>query len=107
VRGSIFDVTVDLRRSSAAFGRWTGVELTEETRRQLWVPPGFAHGFLVLSEVAEVLYKTTDYYAPEDERTLLWNDPRLGVQWPLRGLEPVLSSKDAAVRPFEECEVFG
>ncbi|MDT3680736.1 MAG: dTDP-4-dehydrorhamnose 3,5-epimerase [Burkholderiaceae bacterium] len=107
VRGSIFDVTVDLRRSSAAFGRWTGVELTEETRRQLWVPPGFAHGFLVLSEVAEVLYKTTDYYAPEDERTLLWNDPRLGVQWPLRGLEPVLSSKDAAGRPFEECEVFG
>lgn len=106
VRGSIFDVAVDLRRSSAAFGRWIGVELTEETHRQLWVPPGFAHGFLVLSEVADVLYKATDYYAPEDERTLLWNDPRLGVRWPLRGLEPVLSGKDAAGRPLEACEVF-
>src|SRR5690606_2749823 len=106
VRGSIFDVAVDLRRSSATFGCWMGVELTEETHRQRWVRPGFAHGFLVLSEVADVLYKATDYYAPEDERTLLWNDPRLGVRWPLRGLEPVLSGKDAAGRPLESCEVF-
>lgn len=105
-RGAIFDVAVDLRRSSPAFGRWVGVELTEENRRQLWVPPGFGHGFVVVSEMAEVLYKATDYYAPEHERSLLWNDPRVGVEWPLDGIEPVLSSKDAAGLPLDACELF-
>jgi dTDP-4-dehydrorhamnose 3,5-epimerase len=94
VRGRVFDVAVDLRRSSPRFGQWAGVELSEDNHRQLWIPPGFAHGFLVLSETADFLYKTTDYYAPHHERAVLWNDPAIGIDWPLDGREPVLSTKD-------------
>lgn len=93
VRGAIFDVTVDLRKSSPTFGRWVGVELTEDNHFQKWVPPGFAHGFLTLSDSADVCYKTTDYYAPEFERCIAWNDPTIGIQWPLE-VEPLLSAKD-------------
>ena len=96
VRGSVFDVAVDIRKSSSNFGRWVGVELTEENHRQLWVPPGFAHGFLVTSDTADFLYKTTDYYAPEFERSVAWNDPAIGVEWPLDGVAPQLSAKDKA-----------
>ena len=96
VRGSVFDVAVDIRKSSPNFGRWVGVELTEENHRQLWVPPGFAHGFLVTSDTADFLYKTTDYYAPEFERSVAWNDPAIGVEWPLDGVAPQLSAKDKA-----------
>ncbi len=96
VRGSVFDVAVDIRKSSPNFGRWVGVELTEENHRQLWVPPGFAHGFLVTSDTADFLYKTTDYYAPEFERCVAWNDPAIGVEWPLGGMAPQLSAKDKA-----------
>ena len=94
VRGTVFDVAVDIRPESATFGRWVGVELSAENHRQLWVPPGLAHGFLVLSDAAEFLYKTTDYYAPDYERCILWNDPTLGIDWPLTA-PPVLSAKDA------------
>lgn len=104
-RGRVFDVAVDLRRSSPAFGRWTGVELSEENHRQLWVPAGFAHGFVVLSEFADFLYKTTTYYAPEHERCLAWDDPAVGVKWPLQGA-PRLSEKDRAGLALAECEVF-
>ncbi len=104
--GTIFDVAVDLRRSSPVFGRWVGVEVSAENFRQLWVPPGFGHGFVVLSEIAEVIYKTTDYYAPHHERSLLWNDPQVGVNWPLDGIEPILSAKDAAGLPLARCELF-
>lgn len=107
VVGTIYDVAVDLRRSSATFGRAVGIEITAASRNMLWVPPGFAHGFLVVSEVAEVLYKTTDYYAPEHERTLLWNDPALRIDWPLEpGVEPVLAAKDRGGRPLASAEVF-
>ncbi len=105
VAGEVFDVAVDLRRHSAHFGRWVGVTLSATHHRQLWIPPGFAHGFLVLSEGAEVLYKTTDYWAPEHERSLLWNDPDVGVQWPVQG-EPQLARKDAQGRRLVEAEVF-
>ncbi len=105
IRGAVFDVAVDLRRKSPTFGRWVGTELSEENCRQLWIPVGFAHGFLVLSDVAEFLYKTTDYWAPEYERTISWNDPDLAVAWPLQG-EPVLSAKDAKGTAFKEAEVF-
>ena len=91
--GAIFDVAVDIRPGSSTRGRWIGVELSAENRRQLWVPPGLAHGFLVISETAEVLYKTTDYYAPEDERCILWSDPQLAIEWPLKQ-PPILSAKD-------------
>jgi dTDP-4-dehydrorhamnose 3,5-epimerase len=94
VQGAVFDVAVDIRTESATFGRWVGVELSAENRRQLWVPPGLAHGFLVLSDTAEFLYKTTDYYAPSCERCILWNDPTLAIEWPLTG-PPVISPKDA------------
>ena len=104
-QGRVFDVAVDLRRTSPTFGRWYGVELSGENHRQFWVPAGFAHGFYVLSESADFLYKTTDYYAPEHERSLAWNDPTVGVQWPLDG-EPLLSAKDLAGKPLGECEVF-
>jgi dTDP-4-dehydrorhamnose 3,5-epimerase len=104
-QGSVFDVAVDLRRPSPTFGQWYGVELSGENHRQFWVPAGFAHGFYVLSESADFLYKTTDYYAPEHERSLAWNDPTVGVQWPLAG-EPLLSAKDLAGKPLGECEVF-
>ena len=94
VQGAVFDVAVDIRPESATFGRWVGVELSADNRRQLWVPPGLAHGFLVLSDTAEFLYKTTDYYAPSCERCILWNDPTLAIDWPLTG-PPVISPKDA------------
>ena len=103
VRGSVFDVAVDLRRRSPAFGKWVGVELSEENSRQLWIPPGFAHGFLVTSDSADFLYKTTDYYAPQFERSLAWNDPAVGVVWPLSG-EPQLSAKDLVGKALAECE---
>ena len=105
VRGAVFDIAVDLRRKSPTFGRWVGTELSEENCRQLWIPVGFAHGFLVLSDVAEFLYKTTDYWAPEFERTIVWNDPDLTVAWPLQEA-PVLSAKDAKGIAFKEAEVF-
>lgn len=106
VRGEIFDVAVDLRRSSATFGQWVSCILSAENKRQLWVPSGFAHGFLVMSESAEVLYKTTDYYAPQHERCILWNDPDLAIAWPLNGETPILSAKDQAGQPFKVADVF-
>ena len=105
VRGSVFDVAVDLRKGSPPFGKWEGVELSEENNRQFWIPPGFAHGFLVTSDSADFLYKTTDYYAPEHERSLAWNDPDVGVEWPLDGA-PLLSAKDLAGKRLSECETF-
>lgn len=96
VRGAVFDVAVDIRRGSPTFGQWVGVELSESNHRQLWVPPGLAHGFLVISESADFLYKTTDYYAPQHERCIAWNDPELGVEWPELGVAPTLSAKDQA-----------
>ncbi len=105
LRGSVFDVAVDMRRSSATFGQWVGVELTEGNFRQLWVPAGFAHGFLVTSESADFVYKTTDYYAPEFERCVAWNDPDLAIQWPLSA-EPQLSAKDKAGVALRHAEVF-
>lgn len=95
VSGAVFDVAVDLRRSSPNFGRWGGIELSAENHRQLWVPPGFAHGFLVLSETADFLYKTTDYYAPQAEGCLRWDDPEVGIDWPDTGVAPILADKDA------------
>jgi len=106
VQGAVFDVAVDLRRASPTFGRWFGVELSADNKRQLWVPPGFAHGFLVLSESADFLYKTTDYYAPQHERCVAWDDASIGVEWPLGGREPVLSAKDRSGTSFERAEVF-
>ena len=108
VQGEVFDVVVDIRRSSPTFGKWVGVNLSAENQRQLWVPVGFAHGFLVLTETAEFLYKTTDYYAPPHERSILWNDPEIGIEWPaIEGLAaPALSGKDAAAKRFREAEVF-
>jgi len=108
VRGEVFDVAVDLRNSSATFGQWTGVHLSADNAKQLWIPPGFAHGFLVLSESAEFLYKTTDYWHPSHERSLLWNDPALGIEWPLpAGLDaPLLAAKDAAALMLSEAETF-
>ena len=105
VRGSVFDVAVDVRRSSPTFGRWVGVDLTEDNHRQLWVPPGFAHGFVVTSETADFLYKTTDYYAPEFERCIAWNDPAIGIEWPLDA-PPQLSAKDQAGLSLAAAEVF-
>lgn len=105
VAGEVFDVAVDLRRSSPHFGRVASMRLSAETHEMAWIPPGFAHGFLVLSEYAEFLYKTTDYYAPEHERSLLWNDPALCIDWPLAG-EPLLSAKDQAALPLAGCEVY-
>ena len=93
VRGAVFDVAVDIRRHSPTFGRWEGVELNEHNHQQLWVPPGFAHGFVVLSDSADFLYKTTDYYAPSSERCIAWNDPAIGIEWPLQAA-PQLSAKD-------------
>ena len=106
VQGEVFDVAVDVRRSSPTFGRWHGVILSESNRRQFWVPAGFAHGFVVLSESADFLYKTTDYYAPEHERCLLWNDPTVGIDWPLAGITPVLSEKDRRGLALAQCELF-
>ena len=106
VRGTVFDVAVDIRRSSPTFGRWVGVELSESNHKQLWVPAGFAHGFLVLSETADFLYKTTDYYAPAHERCIRWDDASIGIEWPDIGVPPALSLKDAAGLSFEAAEVF-
>jgi dTDP-4-dehydrorhamnose 3,5-epimerase len=104
-RGRVFDAVVDLRKSSATFGRWVGAELSEDNHRQFWIPPGFAHGFLVLSESADFIYKATDYYAPEHERCLIWNDPTVGINWPVNE-EPTLSAKDRAGLPLRDVEVF-
>jgi dTDP-4-dehydrorhamnose 3,5-epimerase len=104
--GEVWDVAIDLRRSSPTFGRWVGVTLSAENHRQLWVPPGFGHGFVVVSESADFLYKTTDYYAPEHERCLLWNDAAVGVNWPLGDIAPVLSDKDRRGLPLAQCELF-
>jgi len=107
--GAVFDVAVDLRRSSPTFGQWVGVELTADNKRQLWVPPGFAHGFHVLSDVAEFQYKCTDFYAPEHERSIRWDDPDLAIEWPLvrnEGKEPLLSDKDRAALWFADAEVY-
>ena len=105
VRGAVLDVAVDIRKSSPTFGQWVAEELSEDNHRQLWVPPGFAHGFMVLSETAEFLYKTTDYYAPAHERSIAWNDPAIGIQWPA-GLVPQLSAKDKAGVSIQQAEVF-
>lgn len=104
--GEVFDIAVDIRKSSPTFGKWDGVILSAENKRTLWVPEGFAHGFAVLSDYAEVLYKTTDYWAPEYERSILWNDPDLAIDWPLGGNTPILSKKDQEATPFREAELF-
>lgn len=106
VRGAVFDVAVDIRKSSETFGRWVGVELTEANHRQLWVPPGFAHGFLVLSDTADFLYKTTDYYAPEHERCIIWNANDLGIRWPTCSGDPIVSDKDGRGLSFSDAEYF-
>jgi dTDP-4-dehydrorhamnose 3,5-epimerase len=106
VTGEVFDAVVDLRRSSPTFGRWEGFVLSAQNKRMLWVPPGFGHGYLVLSESADFLYKTTDYYAPQHERCVIWNDPTIGVQWPLPDDELILSAKDRIGTPFADAEVF-
>lgn len=103
--GEVFDVTVDLRKSSPTFGKWVGVTLSAENKRQLWVPEGFAHGFVVISDTAEFLYKTTDYWASEFERSILWNDPAIGIEWPLDS-EPLLSGKDKVGALLADAEVF-
>ena len=106
VAGEVFDVAVDMRKSSPSFGQWVGTILSAENKRMLWVPQGFAHGFLVLSEQAEFLYKTTAYWAPEHERTIQWDDPDLAIDWPLNGRAPVLSVKDQAGQPFRQADFF-
>jgi dTDP-4-dehydrorhamnose 3,5-epimerase len=105
VQGSVFDVAVDLRKSSATFGRWVGMELSADNHRQVWVPPGFAHGFVVLSDAAEFLYKTTDYWYPEYERSLLWNDPAIGIDWPI-DFVPQLAAKDQSGKLLAQADVF-
>lgn len=105
VQGEVFDVAVDLRRSSKTFGHWVGEILSAENKRQLWIPEGFSHGFVVMSETAEFLYKTTDYYAPAYERCIVWNDPAIGINWPI-SLQPQLSAKDQAGLLLEQAEVF-
>jgi dTDP-4-dehydrorhamnose 3,5-epimerase len=105
VQGTVFDVAVDIRRSSPTFGQYAAVELSAENKRMLWVPEGFAHGFVVLSDTAEFLYKTTDYWAPEFERSIAWNDPAIGIQWPIQG-EPSLSAKDQQAKALAEAEHF-
>lgn len=105
VEGEVFDVAVDIRRSSPNFGKWVGVHLSADNHRQLWVPPGFAHGFVVLSESAQFLYKTTDYWFPEHERSIVWNDADIGIEWPI-DFEPVLAAKDAAGKRLNEAEVY-
>lgn len=106
VQGSVFDVAVDMRKSSPTFGQWVGYELSAENHRMLWVPPGFAHGFYVMSETAEFVYKCTDYYAPEYERSLLWNDPTIAIDWPTNGQTPLLSEKDAKGDLFGDADTF-
>jgi dTDP-4-dehydrorhamnose 3,5-epimerase len=106
IAGEIFDVAVDIRKNSPTFGKWVGDYLSADNKKLFWVPAGFAHGFLVTSPIAEVLYKTTDYYAPQWERAIIWNDPVINIVWPLKGLHPVLSSKDRAAKFLNEAEVF-
>ena len=103
--GSVYDVAVDLRKSSPSFGLWVGMELSADNKRMVWIPKGFAHGFVVTSENAEFLYKTTDYWTPQFERSLLWNDPALGITWPVQGA-PLIAAKDAAGLPLAQCELF-
>ncbi|MCJ8280174.1 MAG: dTDP-4-dehydrorhamnose 3,5-epimerase [Rivularia sp. ALOHA_DT_140] len=103
--GNIFDVAVDIRKNSPTFGKWVGCEISADNKRQIWIPSGFAHGFVVLSKVAEVLYKTTDYYSPQGERTILWNDIDLNIDWKIDA-DPVISTKDAHGKPFNMAEVF-
>ena len=105
VRGSVFDVAVDIRKGSPTFGKWVGIDLSEDNHKQMWVPPGFAHGFVVTSESADFLYKTTNYYAPEYEQCILWSDPVIGIQWPA-DLKPRLSAKDMAGQLFASAEMF-
>lgn len=106
VRGAVFDVAVDIRRSSPTFGKWIGEELSEDNQRQLWIPPGFAHGFLVLSDTADFLYKTTDYYSASHERCIAWSDPAIGIDWPATGVAPVLSVKDQQAVGIADAEIF-
>jgi dTDP-4-dehydrorhamnose 3,5-epimerase len=106
VQGAVWDVALDIRKSSPTFGQHVAMELSAENKRMVWIPPGFAHGFLVLTETAEFLYKTTDYWYPEHERSILWNDPALGLEWPLSG-SPMLSAKDVAGTPLANAELFG
>ena len=105
ISGEVFDVAVDLRRSSPTFGAWTGIHLSAENKKQFWVPEGFGHGFVVLSEAAEFLYLTTNYYAPEHERSIIWNDADLGIDWPVTG-EPILSAKDQAAPSFRDADLY-
>ena len=106
VAGEIFDVAVDIRKNSPNFGKWVGYLLSAENKRELWVPPGFAHGFLVVSETADVLYKTTDYYAPQYERSIIWNDPNIGIIWPLENITVKLSKKDEAGKTLKDADLF-
>lgn len=105
VEGSIFDVAVDIREGSPTFGKWFGIELTAENKKQVWVPPDFAHGFLVFSEVAQVLYKSTDYYAPEHERSIRWDDPELAINWPELPIDPLLSNKDKKAASLRDADL--
>ena len=106
ISGTVFDVAVDIRENSTTFGKWVGETLSAENRKQLWVPPGFAHGFLVLSQSAELFYKCTDYYHPEDDYSLLWNDPAVGIEWPTENREPILSEKDRIARRLSQIPVY-
>lgn len=106
IAGEIFDVAVDIRKNSPTFGRWVGDYLSAENKRMIWVPPGFAHGFYVISPEAEVIYKATDYYAPQWERTIAWNDPAIGIDWPIGDVHPILSPKDAAGKLLAEADIF-
>lgn len=106
VAGEVWDIAVDIRKGSPTFGKWEGIRLSADNKRMLWIPPGFAHGFVVLSEFAEFLYKTTDYWAPEHERSILWNDPELAIDWQLGAATPLLSAKDQAARLLRDAEVF-
>ncbi len=106
VRGAVWDVAVDIRKSSATFGQWVGVELNEDNHKQFWIPPGFAHGFVVLSDTADFLYKTTAYYSPTHDRGIRWDDPAINIAWPATGIAPQLSAKDAATKLLSESETF-
>lgn len=105
VQGEVFDVAVDIRKDSPTYGQWVGEILSADNKKQLWIPPGFAHGFLTLSDTAEFLYKTTDYWSPEHERAIIWNDTTLDIQWPLSGMQPTLAAKDAAALAFSAAEI--
>ena len=106
ISGTVFDVAVDIRKSSSTFGKWVGETLSAENKKQLWIPPGFAHGFLVLSNSAELFYKCTEYYHPEDDHSLLWNDPAVGIEWPLQNREPILSEKDRIAQCLSQIPVY-